>query len=176
MELFITKNMKHFYIVICYLVIMCGFAESCSNTKTEKIVLELYASPKSYSCSLLFNNGIFNYTLNKRDVIESKEDCCFGYSDQSKDSVVSMCYRHFIIEKSMYDSLFNFDDNIQDSFFISPPCALFLIKKENNKLDTIFIDRGLNIKYDKKVFRASKKFDAFFYRMLTPELKQNWVQ
>ena len=60
--------MKCIYIGFIVLATIWGLAESCSNYKTEKIILELYASPKSYSCSMLFNNGIFNFRLNKKSL------------------------------------------------------------------------------------------------------------
>jgi hypothetical protein len=168
--------MRQIFIVIITLAFSSMFILGCNNSKEAKVSLELYASPKYYSCSMLFNNGVFNYELNKKDIIKSKEDCCFGYNDQSHDSIVTMCYRRFILEKGTYDSLFYFDYKIDDSFFISPPCALFLIKKNNGKLDSIFIDRSMNFKRNGKVFKSSKRLDDFFYKALSTELKENWAQ
>lgn len=161
------------------LFLFCFFFGCISSNKDksdESVRVELYVAPKVYYCSFVINNGIFNYELNRRNIVMSAKECCFGYyTDKGYDSIITMSYSNFRLTKSQIDSLMYFDVGTTDSLFYSPARILLLIHQETKRPDSAFIDSKFNIKYQNKIYKSSKLLEKLIMESLPLELKENWM-
>lgn len=141
----------------------------------KRVAVELYVVPRAYSCSLLFDNGVFMYELNKESIVKSKNDCCFKYMSK-KDYVIARYYQSFSMSsKRILELLVNDKGSVNNSRFKTNPRALMLFHNGSLKPDSVFIYRDMHFKYNSGSYWMNEDFKEFFFNALPQEMKENWV-
>jgi len=153
--------MKNKYAGFITLIIIWMLADSCKNPKSDVYIIDSYSCARNFSCNFNVDIGIFGYILKQRNITNIKNDCCFLYpsKDKGKDSIIEMSYKRFSITENLFDTLFRLDQSMNDSVYQPSPRALFIVKMESQRSDTIFMDKNLTVRYKDKTFKASKKLE-----------------
>lgn len=153
---------------------------SCNNKHVQRseISVELYICPRVYSCNMYIDKGIFNYRLEKKSVVETRENSCFvnalsSPNHKMSDSVITMFYKKIDLDEDLYNKCFPGDTIPNDFANQAAPRALLIIHK-GNKADTLQI-------YKEKIWRNNQQYhpinaalDSIFICSLPLDLKDNW--
>jgi len=155
---------------------------NCRHTDNNRIFSELYVAPRIYTRTMTYDNGVFNYDLDKKNIMTTRGKSYFldwiEKDDLGKincnDSVIVMFYAEKKISPSFIKKVLS-NNNILESPQVQllTPRALMLLHIEH-KVDTIFIYGNRKLSYNNKIYKMDISFYDFLIELLPKYLKANW--
>lgn len=153
--------------IIIFLSSFFFFIESCNKDDGN---IEIYFTARNVKRGY-YDNGIFNYELNRKSIK-------VRYEDRSYESIVrsDSVYELYYLDTNISKKICNYYNNIErvycDSFWTERAMIVFSDKK-----DTILIDRNFTAcsKNKKDCFILSSSLRNAILQLLPPDLKRSWI-